>query len=124
MRAGSFHVFGPTAGTSGAGCFIPSMIPHGVDVVGGFPTGFLLRSVRHAETTSGRGSTLLTMTPIPSDPLKRPPAEVTLGDGRKVKLKIPGLDPAAEPSGSAERDPADPPSDEPRLPTDPNAASG
>ena len=64
------------------------------------------------------------MTPIPSDPLKRPPAELTLGDGRKVKLKIPGLDVAAQPSGTTERGAADPPRDEPRLPIDPNAAGG
>ena len=66
----------------------------------------------------------LTMTPIPSDPLKRPRAELTLGDGRKVKLKVPGLDPAAQPSGTAERGAADPPRDDPRLPIDPNAAGG
>src|SRR4051812_10075529 len=51
-------------------------------------------------TASGAGSTRVTMTPIPSDPLKRPPAELTLGDGRKVKLKLPALDPAAQPSGT------------------------
>jgi len=64
------------------------------------------------------------MTPIPSDPLKRPPAELTLGDGRKVKLKIPGLDRAAQPSGTTEPGPAEPPRDDPRLPIDPNAAGG
>ena len=62
------------------------------------------------------------MTPIPSDPLKRPPAELALGDGRKVKLKIPGLDPAARPSATEERDEADPPRDDPRAPVDPDAA--
>jgi hypothetical protein len=63
------------------------------------------------------------MTPIPSDPLKRPADELTLGDGRKVKLKIPGLDPAAQPSGTTERD-ATEPRDDPRSPIDPNAAGG
>ena len=53
------------------------------------------------------------MTPIPSDPLKRPPAELTMGDGRKVKLKIPGLTPAAEPSEPTERGAAEPPRDDP-----------
>jgi hypothetical protein len=62
------------------------------------------------------------MTPIPSDPLKRPPAELSLGDGRKVKLKIPGADPATQPSGTTERGAADAPRDEPRSPSDPDAA--
>jgi hypothetical protein len=77
-----------------------------------------------ARSESRRGSTLLTVTPIPSDPLKRPPAELTLGDGRKVKLKIPGLDPAVPPSGTTERSAADPPRDDQRLPIDPNSAGG
>ena len=63
------------------------------------------------------------MTPIPSDPLKRPPAELTLGDGRKVKLKIPGLDPAAQPTGTTERGAVDPARDDPGAPVDPNAAA-
>ena len=62
------------------------------------------------------------MTPIPSDPLKRPAAELTLGDGRKVKLKVPGLEPAPPPTATAERGAAEPPRDDPRLPIDPNAA--
>ncbi len=66
----------------------------------------------------------LTMTPIPSDPLKRPPAELTLSDGRKVKLNIPRLDPAAEPSETAERGAVESAPDDPPLPIDPNAAAG
>ena len=62
------------------------------------------------------------MTPIPSDPLKRPPAELALGDGRKVKLKIPGLAQSAQPSGTTERGAADPPRDDPRSTIDPDAA--
>jgi hypothetical protein len=52
------------------------------------------------------------MTPIPSDPLKRPPAELTMGDGRKVKLKIPGLTPEPEPSETTERGAAETPRDD------------
>jgi hypothetical protein len=62
------------------------------------------------------------MTPIPSDPLKRPPAELALGDGRKVKLKLPGVDPAAQPSGMTEGGAAEPPRDDSRSPIDPDAA--
>jgi len=67
-----------------------------------------------ARSESRRGSTLLTVTPIPSDPLKRPPAELTLGDGRKVKLKIPGLAPPPKPGRTEERGSAEPPRDDPR----------
>lgn len=66
----------------------------------------------------------LTMTPIPSDPLKRPPAELTLGDGRKVKLNIPRLDPAAQPSETVERGAVESARYDPRPPIDPNAAAG
>jgi hypothetical protein len=31
------------------------------------------------------------MSPIPGGPLESRPRELTLGDGRKVKLKVPGL---------------------------------
>jgi hypothetical protein len=62
------------------------------------------------------------VTPIPSDPLKRPPPELTLGDGRKVKLKIPGIDPAAQATETTEHGATDPPRDDPRLPIDPSAA--
>jgi hypothetical protein len=66
----------------------------------------------------------LTMTPIPSDPLKRPPAELTLSDGRKVKLNIPCLDPAAQPSETAERGAVESGPNDPPLPIDPSAAAG
>jgi hypothetical protein len=62
------------------------------------------------------------MTPIPSDPLKRPPAELALGDGRKVKLKLPGLDPEARPTEPTERGAAEPPRDDLGSPDDPDAA--
>lgn len=64
------------------------------------------------------------MTPIPSDPLKRPPAELTLSDGRKVKLNMPRLDSAAQPSGTAERGAVESAPGDPTLPIDPNAAAG
>jgi hypothetical protein len=62
------------------------------------------------------------MSPIPTDPHKRPPPEVTLSDGRKFKLKAPGLEPLAEPRTSSERGAAEPPRDDPRQPIDPNVA--
>jgi hypothetical protein len=64
------------------------------------------------------------MTPIPADPHKRPPPELTMSDGRKVKLKVPGLEPRAQPRVSAERGAAEPPRDDPRQPIDPNIGAG
>jgi hypothetical protein len=53
------------------------------------------------------------MTPIPGEPLKPKPHELTLKDGRKVKLKLPGLAPRVEPLATEERGAAEPPRDNP-----------
>ena len=37
------------------------------------------------------------MTPIPGEPLDPKPPELTTSDGRKVKLRIPGLAPPPKP---------------------------
>ena len=60
------------------------------------------------------------MTPIPGEPLDPKPPELTTSDGRKVKLKIPGLAPRAKPLGTEERGNAEPPRDDPRPPINPN----
>ena len=60
------------------------------------------------------------MSPIPADPHKRPRNELTLGDGRKFKLKAPGLEPRAEPDKTEERGAPEPPRDDVRPPINPN----
>ena len=60
------------------------------------------------------------MSPIPGEPHESQPEELTLGDGRKVKLKVPGLAPRAKPQGTEERGSAEPPRDDPRSGLDPN----
>ena len=62
------------------------------------------------------------MTPIPGEPLDPKAPELTTSDGRKVKLKIPGLAPRPEPRRTEERGNAEPPRDDPRLPINPNHA--
>ncbi len=62
------------------------------------------------------------MTPIPGEPLDPKPAELTTKDGRKVKLKIPGLAPAIKPARTEERASEEPPRDDPRPPFNPNTA--
>jgi len=64
------------------------------------------------------------MTPIPADPHEPKPPEPTLGDGRKVKLNIPGFEPRAQPRESAERGAEEPPRDDPRPPIDPIVGPG
>jgi hypothetical protein len=64
------------------------------------------------------------MTPIPGDPHEPKPNELTMGDGRKVKLKIPGLAPRIEPGATQERGAAEPPRDDPRPLVDPNVGIG
>jgi hypothetical protein len=60
------------------------------------------------------------MSPIPSEPLEPKPPELTTSDGRKVKLKIPGLAPPLKPGRTEERGSAEPPRDDPRPLINPN----
>ena len=61
------------------------------------------------------------MTPIPGEPLDPKPPELTTKDGRRVKLKIPGLAAPVKPSATEERGADEPPRDDPRPPFNPNA---
>jgi hypothetical protein len=61
------------------------------------------------------------MASIPGEPEPLDPQlpELTMTDGRKVKLKVPGLAPPVKPHATEERGSAVPPRDDPRLPLDP-----
>ena len=54
------------------------------------------------------------MSPIPGEPLDPKPTELTTSDGRKYKLKVPGLAPPPKPARTEERGSAEPPRDDPR----------
>jgi hypothetical protein len=60
------------------------------------------------------------MSPIPGEPLEPKPPELTTSDGRKFKLKIPGLAPPIKPGKTEERGSVEPPRDDPRPPLNPN----
>ena len=60
------------------------------------------------------------MSPIPGEPLDSKRQELTTSDGRKVKLKIPGLEPQPKPGKTEERGSAEPPRDDPRPPVNPD----
>jgi hypothetical protein len=60
------------------------------------------------------------MTPIPGEPLDRDREELTLSDGRKVKLRVPGLAPSTKPHTAEQRGGPEPPRDDPRPSHDPN----
>jgi hypothetical protein len=62
------------------------------------------------------------MSPIPGEPHAAKPHELTTSDGRKIKLRIPGLAPPAEPKATTERGSAEPPRTDPRPPLNPNHA--
>lgn len=62
------------------------------------------------------------MSPIPGEPHKSKAQELELGDGRKVKLKIPGMPPPVDPQATEERGADEPPRDDPRPPVDPGTA--
>jgi hypothetical protein len=63
------------------------------------------------------------VTPIPADPHEPAPPELTMRDGRKVKLNVPGLEPRGGPHATEERGAAEPPRDDPRPPLDPNVGA-
>ena len=60
------------------------------------------------------------MTPIPGEPHDHSKQELTTSDGKKFKLKIPGMPPPVKPSGTEERGAEEPPRDDPRPPLNPN----
>ena len=62
------------------------------------------------------------MTPIPGEPLHPQAPELITSDGRKVRLKVPGLKPPVKPHGTEQRGSTEPPRDDPRPPIDPNSA--
>jgi len=62
------------------------------------------------------------MTPIPGEPHESVQPEFTDKEGRKVRLKVPGLKPAKGPRKTEERGAADPPRDDPRPPVNPDHA--
>jgi hypothetical protein len=64
------------------------------------------------------------MTPIPGEPLDPKPPELTTSDGRKVKLKLPGLVARPKPDRTEERGSEEPPRDDPRPPINPNHIGG
>jgi hypothetical protein len=62
------------------------------------------------------------VSPIPGEPLDPKPPELTTSDGRKFKIKVPGLAPPPEPERTEERGSVEPPRDDPRPPVNPNHA--
>ena len=62
------------------------------------------------------------MSPIPGEPLDPKPPELTTKDGRKVRLKLPGLGPPPKPLATEERSSTEPPRDDPRPPVNPDHA--
>lgn len=65
------------------------------------------------------------MSPIPGEPLDPKQPDLTTGDGRKVKLKLPADFPApVKPRATGQRGEAEPPRDDPRPPINPNHAGG
>lgn len=66
------------------------------------------------------------MSPIPGEPLDPKQPDLTTADGRKVKLKLPGMGfpPPVKPTHTEERGAEEPPRDDPRPPINPNHAGG
>lgn len=62
------------------------------------------------------------MSPIPGEPHDKRPPELTTSDGRKIKLKVPGLMPPVKPGATEERGSEEPPRDDPRPPVNPHHA--
>jgi len=60
------------------------------------------------------------MAAIPGKPHDSSEQELTTSDGRKVKLKIPGMPPPPKPLATEERGAAEPPRDDPRPPINPH----
>jgi hypothetical protein len=64
------------------------------------------------------------MSPIPGEPLDPKPPELTTRDGRKVRIKVPGLTPPPKARRTEQRGSAEPPRDDPRLPIHPDHVGG
>jgi hypothetical protein len=63
------------------------------------------------------------MCPIPGEPLDPKPPELTTGDGRKVKIRVPGgLPQPPKPVRTEERGAPEPPRDDPRPLVNPDHA--
>jgi hypothetical protein len=62
------------------------------------------------------------MAPIPGEPLNPERRELTTKDGRRVKLKVPGLGPAMKPTKTEQRSAEEPPREDPRPPVNPHHA--
>ena len=59
-------------------------------------------------------SSLSPMSPIPGEPLDPKPKELTTSDGRKVRVRVPGLTPPPKPGQAEERGSAEPPREDRR----------
>jgi hypothetical protein len=59
------------------------------------------------------------MSPIPGEPLDPTPQELTTSDGKKFKIKVPGLAAPIKPNKTEERGAGEPPRDDPRPPVNP-----
>jgi hypothetical protein len=62
------------------------------------------------------------MSPIPGEPLEPQPPELTTSDGRKFKLKAPGLAQRPKPGATEQRGSPEPPRDDPRPLVNPDHA--
>jgi hypothetical protein len=62
------------------------------------------------------------MSPIPGEPLDPKQPDLTTPDGRKVRLKLPGMRPLGGPMKTEERVGDEPPRDDPRPPVNPHHA--
>ena len=60
------------------------------------------------------------MAAIPGEPLDPKPPKLTLRDGRKVVISVPGLAPRLEPNGTEAPGAVEPPREDPRPGHDPN----
>ena len=62
------------------------------------------------------------MSPIPGEPHESRPPDFVTKDGRKVTLRVPGLEPPVKPGATGERGSAEPPREDPRPPVNPHHA--
>jgi len=60
------------------------------------------------------------MSPIPGEPLEPEAPELTMPDGRKVRIRVPGLPQPPKPERTEERAGPEPPRDDPRPGVNPH----